>query len=1332
MRIELPTYPWSFRQTNDFALSLAPEPIASIKIMANQQLPLWSWSIPTLHPETHQPPPRPTDEALDSLYLNESEQSKLLGGLRIWELAELYTPVSHDLQQNNNWAAESFLPPNESDWFAVFTRSHWLVSDEKILENNPGLRDFGYTDQDTWSVDDERIWKELSRVIELANSFLKTAAEGEWLQNALQYHRTYKILEEPLGKKLWTEVPRENVYNRLTAPAVCQWIDSGDFHKYIRWALDSYPVGGLRGAGANGATDSGQRDPFHLITMNVETFLILLDPTMSAMKKVTARFAMAVTMVHELACGNSFINGTFGADLRTRVIYEKWPECFDLGVPYGIAIGVPWPESGRFSWFDHGPDSKVRTPDLKSIRSIAIYPAPSSWVCRLQQRDFWTGDVAQYGLEAIRHPNILVGQEVWYTETFSNRFSRPVRLDDAEIDSYPPSMRSHLRTAITKIKNARVNCRQMRPWHYDTRLRWSTTPWSHITPRRKLWKLTNSVFTLPRTGRKEADAMSIVENMGWIGEEAYTAVFKSYNPETMEFDLKIEGLAKDIEHRCFKAWFYYGISHLVYGSLPARENEETSPAVQFRQNPIYSNSRAWHETDELMRPWRLTEDLSLRFSMGVGLKNYTVPFTLRARHTEECMSTPQNRSISLAEGLAILNDFFFASPFAPQRLRVAVNSEYTRLVAQLRNQTIAPPDSSDGFLSFGLKLPTYVDDLPHRTHHNFLWHIFCLHYQGPPRFTFEGEDDLEMWTGLAADDGFSQVQPQANAMRVVQQAESAYLTIAELYDLRRRKSCVEIVLIRSGLDLEVYDQEVLLKTLDHSEELLQQNIERTPYGWCLNKRTANEFRARNAEAHEPWAKVVQWVTPEEVYLQDGKEGRRTWITTGGQVYDVTEFALHPADDKLQKVLLSRPGGNPMLAVHAEGYRPREVVKRLLRYRVAMLFPVGLDVGPKQVRTFTSEELGWHQFRETGMYVQIYNDVYDVSTVYLDMHPGGIDALSAYAGRDATEAFEKYHLENREQLLESIQAMKIGRMIKTYRPRDEVAVGDVRLRDCVFRGEEATAAVKDIQGSPTEEFEAALKRIANGGEDEAIVTLWNKHQDLIVGRYAAPHEALSTMTDRQLKAFDGQTIDSSFENAAFMAVDDTVYDISTLLQFGHPTVVSGLRQYAGRTCTDKVVARNMKTRYAFRAVARLSEHEQKDGPSWDPRRLRHDIADVDLQKLKSHMPKEKERKEEKKKRKFEEMGCGAEMSFRDPPPRLKKPMAEPVAEGERPAKRRAAEPMSLWLDWRTEELVGKLQKDFASGKLFAEWQAKEMEREEDDAWEMEGYWEKAREEETVGA
>lgn len=92
-----------------------------------------------------------------------------------------------------------------------------------------------------------------------------------------------------------------------------------------------------------------------------------------------------------------------------------------------------------------------------------------------------------------------------------------------------------------------------------------------------------------------------------------------------------------------------------------------------------------------------------------------------------------------------------------------------------------------------------------------------------------------------------------------------------------------------------------------------------------------------------------------------------------------DLSLYPADDQLQKLLLSKPGGNPMPAVQLEGYRPREVVKRLLSYRVAMLFPVGLDVAPKQIRTFTSEELGWHQFRETGIYVQIYDDVYDVST-----------------------------------------------------------------------------------------------------------------------------------------------------------------------------------------------------------------------------------------------------------------------------------------------------------------------------------------------------------------
>jgi cytochrome b involved in lipid metabolism len=352
-----------------------------------------------------------------------------------------------------------------------------------------------------------------------------------------------------------------------------------------------------------------------------------------------------------------------------------------------------------------------------------------------------------------------------------------------------------------------------------------------------------------------------------------------------------------------------------------------------------------------------------------------------------------------------------------------------------------------------------------------------------------------------------------------------------------------------------------------------------------------------------------------------------------------------------------------------------------------------------------------------------------------MHPGGIDILSAYAGRDATKAFEKYHAENGKELLEGIQALKIGRMIKTYQPDAELAVGEVRIRDRVLLGDEASAAVKDLKGNPTDEFEAALKRMADGGADEPIVTLWNKRQDLVVGRVATPPEALSTITKRQMRVFNGEAQDSCFEHAAFMAVDDVVYDISTLLQFGHPTILGVLRQWAGRICTDKKVSEIMKTRYAFRAVARLSAHEAKDGVDWDPRRLRHDIEDAGLKRLAAkYVPWESE--EQNRKRKFNEKTNEEEEEeeFTIPPQTVSKmPMPAPAVGGERPAKRRdgGVGDGSKWLDWKTEGLVEELQAKFASGQIFAEWQAREMERFETEARDMEGYWEKVAEE-RVGA
>lgn len=97
------------------------------------------------------------------------------------------------------------------------------------------------------------------------------------------------------------------------------------------------------------------------------------------------------------------------------------------------------------------------------------------------------------------------------------------------------------------------------------------------------------------------------------------------------------------------------------------------------------------------------------------------------------------------------------------------------------------------------------------------------------------------------------------------------------------------------------------------------------------------------------------------------------------VLTALDLRLKPEEEKLEQALRSKPGNNPMFEVLLAGYRPYEVVQDIAHLKVGMLPPIGLDSAPAPPLPFTAEELGWHQFRETGMLIQIYDDVYDIGS-----------------------------------------------------------------------------------------------------------------------------------------------------------------------------------------------------------------------------------------------------------------------------------------------------------------------------------------------------------------
>ncbi|KAF5722434.1 nitrate reductase [Fusarium mundagurra] len=85
------------------------------------------------------------------------------------------------------------------------------------------------------------------------------------------------------------------------------------------------------------------------------------------------------------------------------------------------------------------------------------------------------------------------------------------------------------------------------------------------------------------------------------------------------------------------------------------------------------------------------------------------------------------------------------------------------------------------------------------------------------------------------------------------------------------------------------------------------------------------------------------------------------------------------------------------------------------------------------RKITVDELENHRSHDTGVWIAIAGNVYDVST-FLSEHPGGDAILLDAAGTDATEDFFDLHSEEAEKLL---PAYHIGRLSPSTEPSNVI-------------------------------------------------------------------------------------------------------------------------------------------------------------------------------------------------------------------------------------------------------------------------------------------------------
>lgn len=86
--------------------------------------------------------------------------------------------------------------------------------------------------------------------------------------------------------------------------------------------------------------------------------------------------------------------------------------------------------------------------------------------------------------------------------------------------------------------------------------------------------------------------------------------------------------------------------------------------------------------------------------------------------------------------------------------------------------------------------------------------------------------------------------------------------------------------------------------------------------------------------------------------------------------------------RLRRLLLSKPGGNPMPAIaQSEIIAPKRILDTAWQSRCAILAEPRPALGPPagSENLYTAKEVTWYTYRETGMYTIIRGNVYDMTS-----------------------------------------------------------------------------------------------------------------------------------------------------------------------------------------------------------------------------------------------------------------------------------------------------------------------------------------------------------------
>ncbi|KAK8119837.1 cytochrome b5-like Heme/Steroid binding domain-containing protein [Apiospora kogelbergensis] len=1074
------------------------------------------------------PFPMPTLAELDRLFMGEQEQTLGLGGFKTWEFGPLNNtlyggyfgghqmPRSMEDEVYNEIAFdEGRLVIDESKWLPWFRRDNWW--ENKIPDDIRKLGGRKY-----FSVDDDGIWNELRVCLELANRIMNTLIDERHplmvaaVLNDVDPNAPPEERRIRLDPEDSQKMSTEELRDQITRMGE-DWIISSFLPD--RWNISNGNT--LMGLWSlNNPQIGSNEERVGVLGMAVYRLRALVEGALTPAEKCMVQFSYAKTICHESMHALFSWHTEYGQLLRDPFINDEISReigrSFENMIFGGHIHTAPTSRHSRTaeSWTEG------------NMLTLLSEPFPGRGSLRYGGKPADLPEMEDTNIVPVLWVSALLSEKFWETEV-------------AKYGSRALKMPQYVKTTRRFKNGTTFNS----PETLDV-----DTPLDTLRDRLR-------TTTLDFNNRH----LKWIQLRPWYQEEGFKWFISPWGVDAWRSALsnfKVAHARQD-ERECFReinnvmdlyqsgnkrTWLYHALGLLMSASVPLRRKRSGKEEPQ--QTP----------KDRGAKPKTTPNRQKETFHLQYAKDHIQEPSRSQSR------SNPRQQAHGLAERLHELLQGPRAS--GPPAARVAPKP--------VRDAHAAPAEPAEqpclrplrGLGALRLQGPPYDPQ----------WQTWDRASDGrggmrqmlvdkdPPvsfkntpegnRTNLDRETQLRDRLDVDALRWFGLTDPQGSPV--------PYFTLTEVGSHREAGDAWIVMLNKNSLP-NVWDVTEALNQLQWTTAQFRSVTRMTNIG--LQPRAVNQdddLVTAFYSSSLSWRMIGKLAIPQTeaaVRENDGTNGLPLYKTYGKEVYDLTRG---PIDETLP------------------GYYPA-MVAVLSNYRCGTIMDLPSVPRPDaDLRTFTARCLRWYDNPTLGVYFAVEGFVYDMSN-YLESHPGGLDSLKQFAGKDASQPFNEAHATN-PLLASPYDSLRIGRMVDEI-PSEQIQANQVVLDSWVYnisRGQDAT----DILSKVDDESNPRPAKMA-------LEALKTQHQSRVVARVEMPlpNVSLADLAEHSDPADGG----------AWVAIGDNVWDMASMMQQpewyrGMGVTLVVITDYAGKVISTDDASDDealLKDKYPHLLVAKLS-------------------------------------------------------------------------------------------------------------------------------------------------